>query len=468
MKSCALSPTGNQRCLLLEKVRASYRLIQINIKENNGGCDCKVRGVYLNGHLAPNQFQSNHEMIAPAKLLESILSTTVSISCRPQESDLGGAPAPLASIQDLAPSAQQRQAWLPLLLMLIELPGFGEATRAHALALLLRLSHPSHEAAKRDLVITLCDTLCHTSAAGAVMRPNSSAHYEPNRALHNRLVTALVDMVGHPEWTREVLSVLCDSLEHLIAICTPATESSEVRERHEFVELWWSEGMCSRGVKSLPSDLEAAGWRPRERAKARVTLYSAGAPEPRRMLLNISGPKGDIGQARSFLIDSFDAANCAIFLRPISSSTGRSPVTPERHSLFDLVVKCRRDGCSMMVQSLELLLQVIQGESFPSGTQTSQFSGFQLPLDAPWFVRFGKTSPQGSVVLESSKWRLLCGAAVRCGCIVDMPSPTILDLPAILIMGELSNRPPVGRAQEQLFRYSPFHSILPRTSLLTR
>jgi hypothetical protein len=27
--------------------------MQVNIRENNGGCDCKVRGIFLKGHFLP-------------------------------------------------------------------------------------------------------------------------------------------------------------------------------------------------------------------------------------------------------------------------------------------------------------------------------------------------------------------------------------------------------------------------------
>jgi len=42
VRSVALTPTGLQRCVLLEKTALTYRVVQVNIRENNGGCDCKV------------------------------------------------------------------------------------------------------------------------------------------------------------------------------------------------------------------------------------------------------------------------------------------------------------------------------------------------------------------------------------------------------------------------------------------
>jgi len=42
VRSVALTPTGLQRCVLLEKTALTNRVVQVNIRENNGGCDCKV------------------------------------------------------------------------------------------------------------------------------------------------------------------------------------------------------------------------------------------------------------------------------------------------------------------------------------------------------------------------------------------------------------------------------------------
>jgi hypothetical protein len=179
--------------------------------------------------------------------------------------------------------------------------------------------------------------------------------------------------MGSPAWSDAVLNALKRSLHSLVDNFTPPPTDAPV-VRYDFVELWWSsaEGGTRRGGP------ESDDWssRPSRDSKPSIVLYAASAPEPRRMLLYLSGPKGDIGQARSYRIDSFEAPGMHVWLRPLPSP-GRSHAVPERHSLYNLVCTARTKSCTMLVQSLELLLLVMKGEA--SGTASGQFSGATLP-----------------------------------------------------------------------------------------
>jgi len=47
-----LSPRGMERCVLFSQQSLTHRIVQVKIKENNGGCDCKVHGIFLRGYIA--------------------------------------------------------------------------------------------------------------------------------------------------------------------------------------------------------------------------------------------------------------------------------------------------------------------------------------------------------------------------------------------------------------------------------
>jgi hypothetical protein len=196
----------------------------------------------------------------------------------------------------------------------------------------------------------------------------------------SKLVRAIADLMCSPVWSEAVLLALKRSFQLLVDSFTlPPADVPVVR--YDFVELWWSsaEGGTRRGGP------ESDEWtsRPSPDSKPSIILYAASAPEPRRMLLYLSGPKGDIGQARSYRIDSFEAPGMHVWLRPLPSP-GRTHAAPERHSLYNLVCNARSKGCTMLVQSLELLLLVMKGEA--SGTASGQFSGATLPTGAPALV----------------------------------------------------------------------------------
>jgi hypothetical protein len=171
IRTCSLSPSGNQRCVLLEKCKQSYKVVQVNIRENNGGCDCKVRGIFLTGHFAPKRSGAGGG--SSANLLQDLLSTAHAASRSTLAAGIG--------------ASSGHTEWVTHLLRLLELPTYSEQTRTKALSLLLRLCHAwgakvclkSHP----QLIETLLDTLAHSSAASSVMRPLSLRHWAPMRSL---------------------------------------------------------------------------------------------------------------------------------------------------------------------------------------------------------------------------------------------------------------------------------------------
>jgi hypothetical protein len=171
VRTCSLSPSGNQRCVLLEKCKQSYKVVQVNIRENNGGCDCKVRGIFLTGHFAPKR--SGVGGGSAANLLQDLLSTAHAASRSTLAAGIG--------------ASSGHTEWMTHLLRLLELPSYSEQTRTKALSLLLRLCHAwgaksclnSHP----QLIETLLDALAHSSAASSVMRPLSLRHWAPMRSL---------------------------------------------------------------------------------------------------------------------------------------------------------------------------------------------------------------------------------------------------------------------------------------------
>ena len=50
-----LAPTGLQKCQLLDKAAVTHRIVQINVCENNNGKNCRVYGVFLDGHSSVSQ-----------------------------------------------------------------------------------------------------------------------------------------------------------------------------------------------------------------------------------------------------------------------------------------------------------------------------------------------------------------------------------------------------------------------------
>ena len=449
LRTCQLAPSGSQKCTLLDKCSVSYRFVQINIRENNGGCDCKVRGVILNGRISPNKCSSANDDNA-AQILQELLATAHAAT----------------KGRTLGLKAADSKAWITHLARLIQLPEFNEVTRIKAASLMHQLCRAwgaeLSSSDMQDVTHALGDTIAHTSEACAVMRPLSTRHLCPLRDLHAALVDIAGALLAIPAWEQYMVPIIRCSFTHLLHLLAPQSNSAPAR-RFDFVEVWWSGSQDAMPLKQGANAVDRDLSRPSSHSQARITLFSACAPEPHRMLLNVTGRRGDgrgDAPARSYHIESFEASpsaiqGAAIWLRVLHSGSRRDAPALERHLLSDLVDFASRSGAAVLVQSLDILSQVMKGEA---GVQSpGQFSGVSLPTNTPWFVRVGCLTPDGPR-LESTEWVLLCRSAVSpivapssggFGTFTPLqpspspralPSPASVALPGVELVGNLSAR----------------------------
>jgi len=97
-------------------------------------------------------------------------------------------------------------------------------------------------------------------------------------------------------------------------------------KRFDFLEVWWSGGQDAMPVKAGMQALDRDLSRPSSHSQARITLYSSTAPEPHRMLLNVTGGRGEgrEAHARSYHIESFEAAVSSVQARSSRPQRGFS------------------------------------------------------------------------------------------------------------------------------------------------
>ena len=72
LSTVSLSPAGNERCDLVTQTCMAHQVVQIHIKENNGGCDCKVHGVFMRGYIGTlSDASSDEDTVKLSRLLVS-------------------------------------------------------------------------------------------------------------------------------------------------------------------------------------------------------------------------------------------------------------------------------------------------------------------------------------------------------------------------------------------------------------
>ncbi|EKX51084.1 hypothetical protein GUITHDRAFT_103005 [Guillardia theta CCMP2712] len=464
IRTCNLTPTGNQRCVLLDKVNLMHRIVQVNIRENNGGCDCKVRGIFLTGHFAPTK-RPGLDVGNTGQVLRDLLSTAYATS--------------KARVVGINPV--QSREWIRMLTKLMQLPVFGEATRIRATTLLHKLcvswanmegTLSLDEELQEDVIHAILDTLSHTSEICASMEPLSPTHLSPLPDLHSLLCKVAVDLIATPAWMPIMQPSIKESLTYLLDMYSPKQKDTFVK--YDFMEVWWSSS----------NDYEATAlqghefFRPTSGCKPRVVLFSASAPEPMRMLLNLSGLGNDTSQSSSFHIESFDVevsgkendsskptvSGVYVWLRPLSTP-GRPQMGSSRYLMFDLIKKSRRGsigrnggnvGGVILAQSLEHLLQLMKGENISSSEADMGSGSTTIPTDIPWFVRLGKLTDKGPVLL-STNWTMLAGckdagnnqSSPPVNHILPSPVPTAL--PAVLLAEGIAQRSQLSDVACELF-----------------
>eukprot|EP00960_Hanusia_phi_P063027 765337-Hanusia_phi.AAC.2 len=469
IRTCNLTPTGNQRCVLLDKVNLMHRIVQVNIRENNGGCDCKVRGIFLTGHFAPTK-RPGLDVGNTGQVLRDLLSTAYATS--------------KARVVGINP-AQSRE-WIRMLTKLMQLPVFGEATRIRATTLLHKLcvSWANMEGSltldkdlQEDVIHAILDTLSHTSEICASMEPLSPSHLSPLPDLHSLLCKVAVDLIATPAWMPIMQPSIKESLTYLLDMYSPNQREAFVK--YDFMEVWWSSSNDYESMSCNSTSHQGHEFfRPASGCKPRVVLFSASAPEPMRMLLNLSGLGNDTSQASSFHIESFDVEVTAnehesskptvsgvyVWLRPLSTP-GRPQMGSSRYLMFELIKKSRRGrigrnggnvGGVILAQSLEHLLQLMKGENISSSEAEMGSGSITIPTDIPWFVRLGKLTDKGPVLL-SSNWTMLAG----CRDLENnqsppppnhiLPSPVPTALPAVLLAEGIAQRSQLSDVACELF-----------------
>jgi len=293
LRTVPLTPTGLQRCVLFDKMSLAHRIVQVNIRENNGGCDCKVRGIFLSGHFSPTKRQSADPSNI-GHVLQDLLSTA------------------LAASNGCALQIQPSRAhmWVNTLTWLIQIPEFGEVTRIRATSLLIGLclthaAQPAHDAAgngsgeagvargggkglsltinvpnspsqsgggggsrnggraggvlttsaMRHVVTALLDTLAHTTDMCAALEPLSPTHLSPLPDLHAALTKACLQLMLNATWRPTLGEELRRSLHRVVNVYAPppslplslpvsltallATRPEAVLTKFDYMEVWW-------------------------------------------------------------------------------------------------------------------------------------------------------------------------------------------------------------------------------------
>ena len=407
----ALSPTGLQQCVLLDKVSVSHRIVQVNIRENNGGCDCKVRGIFLSGHPSVDAQPQQHASLRSSLILQDLLSSALAV-CWGGGATFRGEGVPIMT--------QDMPSWIATLSELLQEASLTQLTRVRATWLLLALcrslgtdgvatqetaalhvpvqdefanlgsdgrlvdsagrgdgqgphAHSSSDSVvtdaggvpmlvRRHVVETLLHVLAHSSDLCFAMEPMNPALRVPLPELHQAVRAACVQLLEHTAWRGCLTQALHRAMAATAAqyspppqlpshvaqspaltlLQAPSAPSSVVR--FDFLQVWWADldagiedhegwvqdavdggnGTLGHGAERhhVAGDLGLSSQHAREKGQQhrpsskcppRVVLYSASAPNPLRMLLNIDAAHdGGAGQAghthtTAYHIESFEA-----------------------------------------------------------------------------------------------------------------------------------------------------------------